>query len=144
MKSLYIFLLLYSFCVFCYAENYIVYSVKGNVWSNDNVPVKRGTILSSSDILKIEENSKLVIVTEIEKQMYTIHFKSHGKLEGLLKNQECNKRNLSDAYLSFVKKSIFGTSDVEDKNYMQSAGTAYRKTDSIYKNIIIQHNDSLK
>lgn len=133
----------------CNAKNYIVYNVKGVVTVNQGVSVKSGNVLSSSDILSVEKESILILLSEEDKKLYTIKEKCIGKLDDLVNKKECSVKQLADSYLAFIKNKILNTQNSkgkEDKNFMQSAGTVYRETDSIsIEQIISNHrNDSLK
>lgn len=133
-------------CLCSNARSYIVYSIKGNVILNQCDSIKTGSVLSSTDILRIDENAKLIILVEDEKRLYTIDVKCSGKLDELIKRKECSTRQLADSYLAFIKKKIFNSGNVEEKNYMQTAGTVFRETDSTVINAIItkQQKDSLR
>ena len=144
-----LFVILMIVCLGCSARNYIVYAVKGFVTVNQGASVKPGSVLSSSDILSVEKKSKLILLSEEEKKLYSIQEECIGKLEDLVNTNECSVKQLADSYLAFIKNKIFNTQNSkgkEDKNFMQSAGTVYRETDSTsIEQIISNHrNDSIR
>ena len=131
MRIIKVIILLSLFALNSFAKDYMVYTTKGTIISKQHKVVKVGTIISSKDYIIVEKNSRLVILSEKEKRLYTISSECSGDLEILLKGKECSIRNLADTYLQFIKKKIQNNGNIEDKNYMQSAGTTYRITDSI-------------
>lgn len=141
MKIIKIIILLSLLALNSVAQNYMVYTTKGNIVSKQHKVVKVGTIISSKDYIIVEKNSRLVILAEKEKRLYTISSECSGDLEILLKGKECSIRNLADTYLQFIKRKIQNTRNIEDKNYMQSAGNAYRETDSINIKLLIDEEN---
>lgn len=141
MKTIKIIILLSLFALNSFAQNYMVYITKGNIISKQHKIVKVGTVISTKDFIIIEKNSRLVLLSEEEKRLYTISSECSGELETLLKKKECSIRNLADTYLRFIKNKIRNSKNIEDKNYMQSAGTAYRETDSINMKLLIDEEN---
>ena len=117
------------------AQSYQVYSVKGDVRTSKGA-VKKGDKITGSTIITVAAEDRLVVLSETDKRLYTV--KSAGKrpLAELVKSPTTSAQQLSDSYLAFVKKKIMGTENT-DKNYMQSAGTSFRETDSLLQNVLV-------
>lgn len=141
MKIIKIIILLSLFAVTSFAQNYMVYITKGNIISKQHAEVKVGTIVSANDFIIVKKNSRLIILAEKEKRLYTISSECSGQLEILLKGKKCSIRNLADNYLHYIKNKIQDSKDIEDKNYMQSAGATYRETDSINVKVLIEEEN---
>ena len=121
------------------AQNYIVYSVKGEIVMNKTKEVKPGMSLKADDIIIIGQNSRIVILSEKEKRLYTIKTPGQGSLKQLFEKKENSFRKITDTYIAFLKKKISNADKVADKNYMQSAASSYREDDSTCVDIIISN-----
>lgn len=117
------------------AQSYQVYSVKGDVKTSKGA-VKKGDKITGNTIVTVAAEGRLVVLSEADKRLYTVKTVGKRALAELVKNPTTSAQQLSDSYLAFVKKKIMGTENT-DKNYMQSAGTSFRETDSLLQNILI-------
>lgn len=129
---------------FCLAQDFLVYTVKGNITitkGNNIEKVVPGMTLKSTDKVNIPAESRLVILNESSKSLHTIKVSGNDILSKLLDNSNNTKQELTDSYLTFIKQKVSGIDDKKDKNYMQAAGTSYRDVnDSTIVNILIPNN----
>lgn len=124
---------------FCLAQDFLVYTVKGNITitkGNNIEKVVPGMTLKSTDKVNIPAESRLVILNESSKSLHTIKISGNDILNKLLDNSNNTKQELTDSYLTFIKQKVSGINDKKDKNYMQAAGTSYRGEDSLLINIV--------
>lgn len=138
-------ILLFSFIIFfnltvINARDYLVYTVKGDITVNNNEKVVPGCTLKSTDKLSIPTDSRLVILDESSKVLYTLKTPSTKTLEEIIKNEGNTTQQLTDSYLTFIKQKITGINKNQDKNHMQAAGTSYRGEDSLLLNVIVPVN----
>lgn len=117
-----------------FAQDYLVYTVKGDVVSKDGekvVKVETGMILGAKTVLVIPAEARLVVFCETSKELSTIKVEATDVLENLVNKQGNTTQQLTESYLAFIKQKITDSGNPQDKNYKQSAGTSYRETDSL-------------
>lgn len=135
-------LFLYSLC---YAQDFQVYSSKGevSVKKGDTVElVGPGMLLKPSSIITIPDGARLVILNEKEKKLLTLKNPTTDQLGNIIKSSEVSSQNLSESYLAFVKQKITDSGNPKDKNFKQTAGTSYRETDSLLVKVLIPNTPS--
>lgn len=123
----------------CVAQDYLVYTVKGDVSVNNGgktETVTRGMGLARSSVLTLSEGAKLVILSESENKLYSVKDVTGGKLSDLVKKDAGSAQQLTESYLAYIKKKITDSGDPKDKDYKQAAGTSYRETDSLLVDVI--------
>ena len=132
----FIVLFLMAFCtLMSNSQTYQVYSVKGDVKTSKGI-VKKGDKIAGTAVVVVAANCRLVILSEADKKLYIVKVAGKGTLAEMVKKSTTTSQQLSDSYLAFVKSKITGTENT-DKNHMQSAGTAYRETDSLLQNVLV-------
>lgn len=135
MKKIFLsFIALFFFGLLCNAQDYQVYSVKGEIKCNDGqneVIATVGMFISSTTIVSIPEGGRIVVFDEANKKLHTIKTASSGLILELLKKDDVSVQELTDSYLTYVKSKMDESNNLKDKNYRQSAGTAYRDPDSL-------------
>lgn len=118
----------------CPAQTYQVYAVKGEVKCNDGQSetiVVVGMLIPSTAKVSVPEGGRLVLLNEADKQLQTIKTASSSSIGELLKQEDVSVQQLTDSYLSYIKSKMTDSGDTKDRNYRQSAGTAYRDPDSL-------------
>lgn len=130
-------LMLASIAIFVavsYAQDYLVYTVKGDVIYKSGasvVKVEPGMKLNAKVQITIPADSRLIVLNEASKKLYTIKVETVDLLENLVKKQGNSTQQLTESYLAFIKQKITDSGNPKDKNHMQSAGTSYRDADSL-------------
>lgn len=112
------------------AQNYIVFKTVGNVAIEEKL-VEEGNVITSDTKLRIDKDSELMLIDEQNNKMVTIKGSAEGKLTDILKTINVSLKNVTSKYVSYMKQKLNNKNN--DNNYMQSAGTSYRETDSIAK-----------
>lgn len=126
-----------AFCVSSlYAQKIIVYSVMGNVTeikngSKNKVLVKAQ--LAQQSYIIVESSSRIILLDDATKEMYTINGKIEGKLCQMMKSNNVVKKKLSPQYFSVLMKKLSSTNS--RNTYMQSAATSFRDTDELLEKI---------
>ena len=126
---------------FCFAQDFLVYTVKGDITVKKGGNIEKvtpGMSLKSIDFVNIPVESRLVVLNESNKELHTIKNASSDQLGRLIGVEGNTKQQLTDSYLSFIKQKIAGVDTQKDKNYMQAAGTSYRDVnDSTMLDILV-------
>lgn len=125
------------------AQDYQVYTVRGDVAFKEGeklVKVAPKMVLGAKTVLIIPAESRLVLLCETSKELFTIKVKATGTIENLLKKQGNTTQQLTESYLAFIKQKITDTGNSKEKNYKQSAGTSYRETDSLLLKTLVPQN----
>ena len=118
----------------CLAQTYQVYAVKGDVKCVDGqseVLATVGMFISHTTIVTVPEEGRIVVLNENDKQLHTIKTAASGTFSELLKKDNVSVQQLTDSYLTYIKSKMTDSGDPKDRNYRQSAGTAYRDPDSL-------------
>ena len=134
------------FGVSCIAQNYQVYSVKGDVKSlngKNEAPVTIGMQIQANTKVIIPAGGRLVILDEANKKLHTINTSATGTIAELLKKGDVSVQQLTDSYLAYIKSKITNSGGTQDKNYKQSAASSYRDPDSLLLRSIF-NEDTLK
>lgn len=147
MKKLLIIMLLLVSAT-AYGQTYYVYSVSGKVTENATGKSKSVTPkMTITDVtnLSVADGSRIVLVNEAKKQMYTVRGTAKGTVKQLLAGKSASIKTVSPQYIAvLMKKSSGATSN--RSSYMQSAATSFRDLDSllIQSDSIMPQNDSLR
>lgn len=112
------------------AQNYIVFRTNGHVVINEK-QVNAGDAITSQTELCIDKDCELMLIDEENNKMVTIKGPVDGKIIDVLKTTKVSLKDITSKYVSYMKQKLNNKNN--DKNYMQSAGTSYRETDSIAK-----------
>ncbi len=112
------------------AQNYIAFKTVGNVVIEEKL-VEEGNVITSDTKLRIDKDSELILIDEENNKMITIKGFAEGKLVDILKTINVSLKDVTSKYVSYMKQKLNNKNN--DNNYMQSAGTSYRETDSIAK-----------
>ena len=147
LKQLIIILIaLFAQGILCSAQNVQIYSVKGDVkCSNgqDETVATVGMMIPPTTKVTVSEGGRLVVLNEADKQLHTIKKAVSGIIAELLKQEDVTVQQLTDSYLTYIKSKITDSGAPKDRNYRQSAGTAYRDPDSLLLQSIF-NEDTLK
>lgn len=139
MRNLF-FMLIFFWVSSVSAQNIIVYSVIGSVTeckNNVRNKVLPKTKLSVTSHIVMEASSRIVMLDEINKEMYTIKGAADGKIDQLLTNNNVLRKKLTPQYFSLLMNKLSST--VSRNTYMQSAATSFRDTEELMEKF-----DSLK
>ena len=135
MKKELFFVVIFSLLnVFCLAQNYQVYVVKGDIKCNDEqceIPITIGMLIQPTNKVVIPEDGRLVILDEANMKLHSIKGTCSGTLVELLQKEDVSVQQLTKSYMSYIKSKIANSGDPKDRNHMQSAGTSYRDPDSL-------------
>ncbi len=134
-KILIVSLIIFFSCTISRAQDYLVYTVKGDITVN-NEKVVPGCIIKATDNLSIPTDSRLVILNESSKVLYTLKNPANRLLGDIIKSEDNATQQLTDSYLTFIKQKITGVNKNQDRNHMQAAGTSYRGEDSLLINVL--------
>ena len=140
LKVLFVIVLAIAINTQCKAQ-YVVYTVKGNV-SVSGKAVKAGQKLTSSTAITLLKDSRIVILAEKEKKLFTFKTPCTTTVSKIIAGTEKTTQELTDSYLAFIKNKINETDAKADKNYMQSAGSAFRETDSLAVDVLVPEEES--
>lgn len=125
---------IYASCLVSAAQNYLVYTVKGNIKSDNSVNVVPGMTLRADTRLSVPAESRIVILCESTKELHTIKTECSGSVKDLIKSTGNSTQQLTESYLAFIKQKIAGNDKVQETTYMQRTGTSYRDADSTLLN----------
>lgn len=127
-------------CIITTAQDFQVYTSKGDITVKNGNTIEKvvpGMILKSTSVITIPEESRLVVLFEKEKQLYTLKNPITEQLGNIIKSNGVTTQQLTESYLAFVKQKITDTGNPKDKNYKQSAGTSYRDADSLLLKVLV-------
>lgn len=133
-KLLFILITFAAFGLSCSAQTFQVYAVKGEVKCNNGqseTVVAVGMMIPPTAKVTVPEGGRLVVLNEADKQLRTIKTAASGPITELLKQESVSVQQLTDSYLTYIKSKMTESDDPKDRNYRQSAGTAYRDPDSL-------------
>lgn len=141
--------LLMFFGIHVIADDFTVFSVTGRVKVGSNL-VKKGMTLKTTNEVVIGDNSKLILIDEKNNKIVTVNGSVEGKIYEVITSSKSSLKSVSGKYITYMKQKMSGAA--KDKDYMQSAGTSYRETDSIANEALKklqridrkQDNDSIK
>ena len=130
-------ILLVAFLVACpvFSQTYLVYTVKGDVSSKQGSAVAQvhpGDELSGKSVITIPADGRLVVVNEAGRQLYTVK-EGIGAISALVAAENCRPQAVTADYLAFIKEKATSGKKGKDVNYMQLAGTTYRKVGVLEK-----------
>ena len=141
-----------TFILFCLllpflaeAQTYQVYSVKGDIvleQGGKKEKVIPGMKLLAGSVLTIPEQSRLVVLDESKKELYTVKIAANDELGKLIVTNGNTTQQLTDSYMAFIKQKITDSGDPKEKNYKQSAATSYRETDSLLLKILVPKDNT--
>lgn len=132
MKHILIYLLLFT-ASYSFAQNYIVYSVVGNVYFSTNgayTTIKKNQVLTSKSCIKIAEGGTLIVLNQEEKKLCTIKVMGEGTIASLLATAGNKSQSLTESYFTYIIEKMKSDGKENPNTYMQSAGTSYREVDS--------------
>ena len=132
MKHILIYLLLFT-ASYSFAQNYIVYSVVGNVYFSTNgayTTIKKNQVLTSNSYIKIAEGGTLIVLNQDEKKLCTIKTIGEGTITSLLATTGNKSQSLTESYFTYIIEKMKSDGKENPNTYMQSAGTSYRDVDS--------------
>lgn len=135
MKKILIIIILVCILPTMFAQNYIVFRVNGDVLYNKQ-QLEVGENVSSSIEILIDKDSELMLIDENNNKVITIKGYKEGKLIDVLNTNDVTLKDVTSKYVSYIKQKLSNKDN--DRNYMQSAGTTYRKTDSISKQRLLE------
>ena len=126
--------------IIAHSQQYKVYSVTGNVSAEGKAIVAK-QVLSAKSFLSIAKGGKVILFDSVHDSLITLKTEGRGTVATLIKASGNTEKKISGSYLSFITQKI--TSDEKrGSTYMQSAGSAYRDTDSLLLNVLVP-NDSV-
>ena len=132
MKNLLVLLVL--FCTTCsFAQNYIVYSVVGEVCLSTNgtyTTIEKKQVLTSNSYIKIAEGGTLIVLNQDEKKLCTIKTIGEGTITSLLATTGNKSQSLTESYFTYIIEKMKSDGKENPNTYMHSAGTSYRDVDS--------------
>lgn len=123
-----------------FAQKMVVYSVMGKVTEKSagkECKLLPKTNLSLMSYIVMEGSSRIVLLDEIKKEMYTLKGAAEGKVCLLLKGNTVVKKKLPPQYFSVLMNKLSGA--VSRNAYMQSAATSFREAEELMEKF-----DSLK
>lgn len=122
------------------AQKLTVYSVMGTVTEmkagSKNKVLPKAQLSATSNIA-VGASSRIVLLDEANKEMYTIKGAVEGKIDLLLKGNNVVKKKLTSQYFTVLMNKL--SNSASRSTYMQSAATSYRDTEELMKKL-----DSLK
>lgn len=123
-------LLLFLLCTLSIsAQEYVIYTIHGEViltTKGKSLKLTPGEKLGDGSVLTVGDNSKITILNENSKKIFTIKTPGTGTVSSFVTNTENKINKVSNDYIEFIKKKITSEDNGKDINYMQSAGTSYR------------------
>lgn len=125
MKQIAILLSIFLYVTPCLAQSYLTYTVIGDVKANAK-KLSTGDQLTDKAVLTIGANSKVVLLSELDKTMITIKSMGTGTISSMISKEGNKKNSVTSDYIAFVKKKVTSDNGGKDVNYMQAAGTSYR------------------
>lgn len=144
MKKVLFILLFLLNCFGSPAQKYIVYSVSGNVFeknsgSSDKILPKKH--LKENSILCISQLSRIVIINENDKVMYTITGKAEGTISQLFKSgKSVAAKKLTPQYCTILLNKL--SNSTTRNTYMQSAATSFRDGEQIIERLDSLNNSN--
>ena len=129
MKYLLAFSLSVALSFTCFAQSYLVYTVKGDIVSKDKAKAAQilpGDHLTDKTVLTVSPDGRLTVIDEKSETLYTIK-EGIGTVPALISSQMIKSRAVTSSFLAFVKEKISTKNNPKDVNYMQTAGVTYRR-----------------
>ncbi len=123
------------------AQQYKVYSVTGSV-TVDGKTVIAKQLLTSKSVLSISKGGKIILFDSINNKLVTLKSEGKGNIASLAKMAGNSEKTISGSYLSYITQKMT-SEDKRGNTYMQTAGSAYRETDSLLMDSIIP-NDTVE
>jgi len=110
------------------SQPYWVCAVKGDVFAkmeDESIPLKTQMSIDESTILSLSNESRITLIDEGNKEMYTIKSRGIGTVRKLIKDTSTSIHDITSSYISFVKKRL-RSPDQKDEDYMQTSGSIFR------------------
>lgn len=128
-------LLLAAFAVETAAQEYDVYSVRGEVKliaGRAKQPVKLRDKITDTHIVSIPQSGMIMLLDKEGKKLYTINKPCTGKVKALLTGDKVSVKTLSNQYLKYLLAQLRGKGSIMTETaYMQRTASAYRDADSL-------------
>ncbi|MBO7052355.1 MAG: hypothetical protein J6W24_06800 [Prevotella sp.] len=134
MRKYLFFIVLFFAYTYSYAQQYKVYSVAGNV-TVDGKSVVAKQILTSKSILSISKGGRIILFDSSSNKLTTLKNEGKGNVASHLKIAGNSEKIISGSYLSFIAQKMT-SEDKKGSTYMQTAGSAYRDTDNLFRDSI--------
>lgn len=126
------------------AQNYLVYTVSGEVTnvSNKNSKVAAKQQLSGSTVIRLGNDSRLVLLDENNRQLCTLKTPVEGKIQDIIKKSGNSSRSVSEQYVSYLLKRNT-SADSKKNTHMQSTAVSYRDVELLETDSVEVKNDSI-
>lgn len=124
-------LLLFATTFTAQAQQYDVFSVRGNVClvkGKTTMPLKlRQTVVGGTHLI-VPSTGKLILLDKSNSKLYTINKPYNGKVAALVAdNSRCSVKALSKQYLRYLVNQMAGKGVIETRTcYMDRTASAYR------------------
>lgn len=147
MKKVFYIILLFSILNIAkaYAQTYLVYTVSGEVL---NISSKKAKVvpkqkLNGAAVIRLGNNSRLVLLDEKNRQLCTLQTPIEGKIQDLIRKSGNSMRSVSKQYVSYLLKKNTST-DNKKNTHMQSTAVSYRDIDIFTQDSVEIKNDSIE
>lgn len=114
MRKILILLLAFNLSLLIYAQNYVVYSITGNVEKIINGKSHKLRLreeLSKQSVLNVPMGASCELLDAMNNRKYTIRLSGQGKLIDMLNRKGNSVKELTQEYFSFLKSQISGTGE---------------------------------
>lgn len=114
----------------CYAQQYAVYRVKGEVCQvvkKKKVPMKKGMKLSAKDILNMSAKSEIKLFDEQAREMITLKNQCAGSISSLIASQKQSRQSMTAEYFAYISKNMKGLG--QEESMMAGRTTAVFRND---------------
>lgn len=141
MKHILIYLLLFT-ASYSFAQNYIAYSVIGDVRICTNgqySTIEKSQRLTGGSYIKIAEGGSLIVINQDEKKLCTIKTVGEGSITSLLSETGNKTQSLTESYFTYILDKMKNDGKAPQNSYMQSAGASYRDVDSTTMNNLFEN-----
>lgn len=125
-RILYIIVFL-SFYSTMHAQEFVTYSVAGNVYNEKKIRLKPGDILSKNTKIDIRKESAIFIIDKTNNKMYSLKSEGVNPIKKLLEDSNTSIKNLTKVFCRHMLSQIINHNNSEkDQNYLSGAAVVYR------------------
>lgn len=117
------------------AQNYDVYSVRGDVKCIEGrikKSLKLREKITETQVISIPSSGMIMLLDADNKKLYTINKPYTGTVKNLIESNNVSVKLLSNQYLKYLLSQLKGKNSITtESTHMQHTASAYREADSL-------------
>lgn len=116
-----------SFYSTIHAQEFVTYSVAGNVYNEKKIRLKPGDILSKNTKIDIRKESAIFIIDKTNNKMYSLKSEGVNPIKKLIEDSNTSIKSLTKVFCRHMLSQIINHNySDKDPNYLSGAAAVYR------------------